>query len=331
MQLEQELGQRKDVRTSAGKMQDELTLHLEDGRIRSDYQKESTLHMDASKVQLEQELKQHTVDRAEAGETVAFAEDVRNVPTKQVGSVGEKAGKGVGMCGRGAAARSTPCGGMHTLKLQLEQFEQHKVDRTEFGEMHTSKMQEQELEQRTVDRVHAGEMHKESTLHLGDGMILSDDNIKEESTFHVEDGRIQLEYKIQKESTLHLGSRTVYECYVCGKEATTAKVDFGKDHGMQTFKVQLENVLEHHKVDRTKAGEMCHWCGKAEFYEVMVQVCRKAERAIYTRKQFKRLRSDIRGLSKEWQQAMLQPECPWSASMREEMHAAIAEVELLLG
>ncbi len=162
-------------------------------------------------------------------------------------------------------------------------------------------------------------------------MILSNYNIKEKSTLHVEGGRIRSDYNIQKESTLRLGSSTVYECNVCGKEATTLKVDFGKDQGVQTFKVQLEHALEQHKVDRTKAREMCQWCGKAEFYEVMVRVCREAERATYTRKQFKRLRSDIRGLSKEWQQAMLQPECPWPASKREETHAAIAEVELLLG
>ncbi len=117
----------------------------------------------------------------------------------------------------------------------------------------------------------------------------------------------------------------------CGKEVTTAKVDFGKDHGMQNFKVQLKHALEQHKVDRTEAGEMCQWCGTAEFFEVMVQVCREAERATYTRKQFKRLRSDIRGLCKDWQQAVLQAECPWPASMREEMRAAIAEVELLIG
>ncbi len=35
----------------------------------------------------------------------------KNMPTEQVGSGGKKAGKGIGMYGRGAAARSTPRGG----------------------------------------------------------------------------------------------------------------------------------------------------------------------------------------------------------------------------
>ena len=62
-----------------------------------------------------------------------------------------------------------------------------------------------------------------------------------------------------------------------------------------------------------------------------MHVSRTAERATFTRKQFQVLRRDTRVLVKEWQQAMRQAECPWAASRRGEMNAAIAEVELPLG
>ncbi len=58
VQLEHELEKHKVDRMTAGEMQEESTLHSEDGRIRSDYniQEESTLCVEALKLQLERKF-----------------------------------------------------------------------------------------------------------------------------------------------------------------------------------------------------------------------------------------------------------------------------------
>ncbi len=127
MQLEHELEQHKVGRKYAGEIQKESTLHLEDERIPSDHniKEESTLHVDTGKdFQSDYNIQKESTLHVEASK------------------VGKKAGKGVGMHGRGAAARLTPRGGMPNLKLQSERFEQNKVDSMELDEMHTLKLQE---------------------------------------------------------------------------------------------------------------------------------------------------------------------------------------------